>query len=274
MKNVLIFVLCLFLNFAHAKTYKVYLGTSPGSASDIQTRKLFDDVSRETGDTFIVLNKPGANFLVAYKSFIEDSKTNKDVILFNTSSIMLTAYVNEPTLGIDPINDVKGLMMLQKVNYFLAVREDSVYKNLSDIKGKINIAITSSVSELLVKKYLVGVDYQIIPYKSENESMAALLKGEVDVASTHNINTLLNTQKEKFRILKPYPQNMIGTVGYSVPLDFPEDDKKRLNRAMNNALKTEEFNNMGVEFVGGSGEKYDEQQKKTLGEIIKLKDRK
>lgn len=271
-------ILTLFLCVSHAKTYKVFIGTSPGSASDIQTRKLFDEVSKETGDTFVILNKPGAAFLVAYKAFMEESKTNQNVILFNVISSLITAYITNPNGEIDPNNELKGLMPLQKVHYFVVVRSNSNYKTASDLVGKINIASTSVLSELLIKKYLAHASYQIVPYKSENDSMFALLKNEIDVASSHNINTALLANKDKLRVIKVYPENMIGAVGYSVPKDFPEDEKRKLSLVMNKVVKSTEFSSWmkettGFEPEGGSGEKYDEILRNSFNEIIKLKDK-
>lgn len=261
----------MFMSFANAKTYKVFIGTSAGSSSDIQTRKLFDGVSEITGDSFVILNKPGASFIVSYKAFMEESRNDKNVILFNTTSLLVNKYVLGAGEDIDPLNDIKGLMALQKVNYFIAVRSDSNIHSLKDIDKKVNIGTTSAVSDLLVKNNFKKFDYQIIPYKSENESMLALLKGEIDVASTHSINTVITTQRNKFRIINVYPENMVGLVGYSVLKDFPNDDLIRLNRAMNNVLSNQDFSAFGTGFLGGSPEKYDDSQKKTFNEILRLK---
>ncbi len=266
------------MTMSYAKTYKVFIGTPAGSASDIQTRKLFDEVEKETGDNFIILNKPGAAFIVAYKAFIEESKTNPNVILFSTSGIMVNAYITSPNSGIDPNNEIKGLMLLQKLHYFLIVRNDFPYKSAKDIKGKVSIGTTTFSSDILVKNYLANVDYQIIPYKSENESTFAVLKGEIDMASSHNVNTVLIANQDKLRVIREYPENMVGVVGYSVIKDFPEDEKRKLNSVMNKIIKTKKYSSWmmetaGTEPIGGTGEKYDEILRNSFNEIIKLKDK-
>ena len=267
----LIMILCmmLFASFANAKTYKVFLGTPAGSGSDIQTRKLFDEVSKETGDTFVVLNKPGANFLISYNAFLEEVKNGQPAILYNATTLSI-ALMNK---GETP--EVKGLIALHKVHYYLVVKEESYIKTVSDMK-KLNIGSTSLVSELLLKTYLSGIDYAIIPYKSENESTLALLKNEVDAISTNSLNNLLLSQPDKFRMLSVYPENVVGITGYSVSKDFSEVDRKQLNSVMNKIIRSSEYstwmkNTFGINVEGGSVNRYDELNDKLLNEIVKVK---
>ena len=262
---------------AQAKTYKVFMGTAPGSASDIQTRKLFDEVGKETGDNFVVINRPGAGFLVSYRAFIEESRTNPDVILFyGTGGLSLVQL--GPPVDIDPLNELKGLMALQKVYYFVVVRSDSKYNTPADLKGKTNVGTVTTLSEFLVKRYMSQADLQTVAYKSENESMFALLKNEIDAASSNNNNTLLITHRDKLRVIRPFPDSMVGVVGYHVIKNFPEDEKQRLNRAMNKVLKSPGFTawmreTTGYDPEGGTGELYDELWRHGANEVNKLKNK-
>lgn len=252
-----------------AKTYKVYVGTPPGSTSDLQARMIFDAVSKQTGDTFVILNRPGAGFVISYKAFLEDSKNNPDVILFSISSMLL------PDAKIDPVNEIKGLVLLHKIHYFLVALEDSKFKTVSDIKGKLNVSITSPTSEILVTKNFPNSGLQTIPFKSENDALMSLLKKEIDLSSSNNMNAGLSSHRDKLRVIKAYPDNFFGFVGYSVPMNFPEDDKIRLNSAINKALETPEIRNWFKDIVGeypsgGSPEQYDKMTRYVKKELETL----
>lgn len=252
-----------------AKTYKVYVGTPPGSTSDMQARMIFDSVSKQTGDTFVILNRPGAGFVISYRAFLEDSKNNPDVILFSISSMLL------PDSKMDPINEIKGLVLLHKIHYFLVALEDSKFKTVGDIKGKLNVSITSPTSEILVTKNFPNSGVQTIPFKSENDALMSLLKKEIDLSSSNNMNSGLSSHKDKLRVIKAYPDNFFGFVGYSVPMNFPEDDKIRLNSAINKALESPEIRNWFKDIVGeypsgGSPEQYDKMTRHVKKELETL----
>lgn len=269
MKRILIMLCIMFVTtFANAKTYKVFVGTPPGSGSDIQTRKLFDEVSKETGDTFIVLNKPGANFVISYNAFLEEVKNGNPAILFNATTLSIAMSNRGESL------DLKGLIALHKVHYYVAVLEQSSFKSINDLK-KTTIGSTSLVSEILIKSYLNN-DNVIVPYKSENDSTLALMKGEVAAISTNSVNSILVTQSEKFRIINAYPENVVGITGYSVSKDFSESERKSLNAAMNKVVQSVDFKSwikstFNVSTEGGSPNRYDELNDKMLDEIYKRK---
>jgi tripartite-type tricarboxylate transporter receptor subunit TctC len=261
MKKILVLLLALFLSNAYAKTYKVFIGTSAGSTSDVMTRMIFDKVSKETGDTFVIINKPGAALLVSYQAFLAESKNDPNVILYSVAQMVVPSYITNPELKTDPLNEIKGLTMLQKIHYQLVVRSDSKINTVKDIKGKLNIGSTNKMSDLLFQREFPVGDFATIAYKSENETITALLKGEIDIANGHTINTLVKVHQDKLKVLRPYP-DVVSVHGYSVATNFPEEERRRLGKIISNIILSPEISNWilnttGIPAEGGTGERYD-----------------
>jgi tripartite-type tricarboxylate transporter receptor subunit TctC len=136
-------LLSMAATLSFAETYKVIVGTPPGSGSDTQARRVFDLVSKETGDTFIIMNKPGGAFVVSYRVFQEESKTSPNVLLLTHGSTLITSYVTNVDQKLDPLTETKGLIAFQRIRHFIVVREESNIQTAKDIKGKLNIGYST-----------------------------------------------------------------------------------------------------------------------------------
>lgn len=259
-----LFGLLVLTSLSHAETYKIYVGNSAGSPSDVYTRKIFDHVEKITGDTFLVINKPGANQMLAYQSFIEESRHNPNVIYSSGTATQVASYVVHPELKLDPLKDSKSLITVAKVHYHLLVNNSSAIKSSKDLKGKLNIGTSNSTTTTLINKSNFSADIQFIPYKSDTEVILALLKNEIDVASAISLNPLIRTHKDKLRIVTSFEElNISGATGYTVANNFPKEKFKKIHAALEQVLKHPDIQqwfvtNMGTTTVGGKPEQYDQ----------------
>ena len=252
-KIVLAVLLFAFSTLSLAETYKIIIGTPPGSGSDIQTRKVFDLVSKETGDKFIFLNRPGGAFVISYRAFQEEAKNSPNVLLLTHGSTLMSAYITHADQNMDPMMETKGLIAFQRVQHFVVVREDSNIRSAKDIGGKLNIGYSSLFVEPLIRSRFKG-DFQFIPYKSENEVTQALLSKEVDMVGTHSLNTLLLVHRDKLRKISPYDTPQEQHIGYSVPVSMSEIDRRRLNQAIDGVLKRPDIQEWFRETTGSPPE--------------------
>lgn len=259
-----LFGLFVLTSLSHAETYKIYVGNSAGSLSDVYTRKVFDHVEKITGDNFIVINKPGADQMLAYQTFLEESRTNPNVIYSSGTATQVASYVVHPQLKLDPLNDTKSLITVARVQYHLIVKNDSPIKTAKDLKGRLNIGTSNSTTTTLINKSNLPADIQLIPYKSDNEVILALLKNEINVASAISLNPLIRTHKDSIRIVSSFEDlNVTGATGYTVANNFPKEKFDRLHRALDQVLKHPDIQqwfvaNMGTTPVGGKPEQYDQ----------------
>lgn len=260
----ILFGLLVLSNISHAETFKIYIGNGAGSLSDVYTRKIFDHVEKITGDNFVVINKPGVDQLVAYQSFLEESKTNPNVIYSSGTATQVSSYIVHPELKLDPLRDTKSLITVARVQYHLIVRNDSQVKSIKDLKGRINIGSSNSTTTTLINKSNISADVQIIPYKSDNEIILALLKNEIDVASAISLNPLIRTHKNRINIISNFDNlGVTGATGYTVANSFPSDKFDRLHRAIDQVLRHPDIqqwftSNMGTTPVGGNPATYDQ----------------
>lgn len=254
-------LMCAATALCSAETYKVIIGTPPGSGSDAQTRKVFDLVSKDTGDKFVFLNRPGGSFVISYRAFQEEAKNTPNVLLLTHASTLMSAYVTHTDQNLDPMNETKGLIAFQRLQQFIVVRQDSNIRTANDITGKLNIGYASLFAEPLFRSKFKG-DFQFVPYKSENDATHALLAKEVDMIGTHSLNTLVLAHKDKLRKITPYGSAYDQHIGYSVPASMPEADRRRLNQAIDRVLKRPEIQQWFKETTdfpaeGGSPDHYD-----------------
>lgn len=260
----ILFGLLVLTSLSHAETYKIYIGNSAGSLSDVYTRKIFDHVEKITGDNFVVINKPGADQMLAYQAFLEESRHNPNVIYSSGTATQVSSYVIHPELRLDPLNDTKSLITVARVQYHLIVKNNSSIKSVKDIKGKVNIGSSNSTTTTLVTKSNLGPDIQIIPYKSDNEIILALLKDEIPVATAISLNPLIRTHKDSIRIISSFEHlGVTGATGYTVANSFPDDKFKTLHRALDQVLAHPDIRqwfvaNMGTTPTGGKPAQYDQ----------------
>lgn len=257
----ILFGLLVLTSLSHAETYKIYIGVPAGALSDNYTRKLVQHLERETGDNFVIINKPGADQLVAYREFLAESKTNLNVIYHSGTGTHVTSYVLYPDLKLDPMNDTKSLFVLSRVHYMVCAPKDSSIGGLTDIKGKLNIGSSNATSAMIVKLSNFDPEVQMIPFKDDQEVFVNLLSKTIPVAMCVSINPMIKAHKDTIKVVANFDHFLIGAVGYHVPKDFPEDKVKKLNAAMNKAIRDAEFNawlvdNTGTP-VGGSPDAYD-----------------
>jgi tripartite-type tricarboxylate transporter receptor subunit TctC len=262
---------------ANAEIYKIYNGTPAGSLSDSQTRKLALFLEQKTGDTFVVINRPGADQLVAYQSFIEESRNNPNVIYYSGTGTHVASYILYPNLKLDPLKDTKSLFYLLDTHYYICTPKDSPIRGIQDIKGKLNIGSSNATTTLILEQLNLDPEIQIIPYKDDKTVFLNLLSGDLPAAMCVSMNPLIRVNKDKIKIVANFDKFLVGGVGFHVPANMPDTKTKELNRLLNQAIKDPEINqfftdNYGIP-VGGPPEVYDrvieQYQRSLLSKLIK-----
>lgn len=257
----ILFGLFVLTSLSHAETYKIYMGVPAGSLSDNYTRKMAQLLEKETGDNFVVINKPGADQLVGYREFLAESKTNPNVIYHSGTGTHVTSYVLYPDLKLDPLADTKSLFVLSRVHYMVCAPKDSTITGLNDIKGKLNIGSSNATSAMIIRLSNFDPEVQMIPFKDDQEVFVNLLSKTIPVAMCVSINPMIKAHKDTVKVVANFDHLLIGAVGYHVPKDFSEDKAKRINAAMNKAIQDPEYrawliDNTGTP-IGGGPENYD-----------------
>lgn len=166
---------------------RVILPFGAGSGTDNIARPLFDALSREMNQPFIIDNRPGANGFIAAEAVaraVPDGKT----LLFTTNT---THSVNPnifKKLPYDPVKDFKPVSSLATSPYLLLVRKDIPVSNVNELKtwiganpGSASYAWGAAVSQMAGAGFLkrIGVNAVGVPYKSSPQAVTDLIGGQV-----------------------------------------------------------------------------------------------
>ncbi len=171
------------------KPVRVIVPFPPGGASDALARTVAQKLSEQTGQTFVVENKPGAASTIG---IAEAAKAPADgySMLLAAAPFVITQYVY-PRLGYDVRKDFMPLGLLQTTPLVLVTHPSLGLKTPAEFiraaktsPGKISYATPGAgslphlVGELF--KQQAGVDLLHVPYKGGGPAVADLLAGHVN----------------------------------------------------------------------------------------------
>lgn len=194
-----------------AKPIRIIVPVTPGSLSDVVSRRIAVDAGAIMGQPWITDNLPGANFVrgsLACKDARGDGYT---VCALPTSSITFNPYLVD-NLSYNPVHDFKDVIMLGKFTVGLVVSPSVPVKNMVELKayaqsnpGKLNFGTYGPASTANVFRHFLNdrwhTDITEVAYKGASELVLALMKGEIQMTWTALGNWTDNPNDSKGRIL-------------------------------------------------------------------------
>lgn len=171
------------------KPVRVVVGLPPGSGTDITGRAIAERLTAQTGQTFVVENRPGGSGSIAM-NLVSKAEPDGYTILVMSSSWTVTPST-VPNLPYDTLKDLAGVTMLADIANALAVRADRDYKSVRDLiavaranPGKMNAAVIGlgSATHLTTERFKLsaGIDVVSVPYKGTAEALTDVLSGRID----------------------------------------------------------------------------------------------
>lgn len=171
------------------RAVRIVVPYGPGGAVDVATRKIAQKLGEQTGQTFVVENRPGATGTIGLGQVARSEADGYTLVANDTTSALLP-YVFK-RLPFDPANDLQPVSAFLFVPMALAVKNDSPYKSLSDLlaKAKANPetvtygsggpgTIPHFAAESLGQAG--GVKFMHVPFKGAAEATQAVLSNVVD----------------------------------------------------------------------------------------------
>ena len=188
--------LCLSLS-AHApalaqaeypnRPIRIVVGFTPGGGNDIIARVFGQKLSESLGQPVIIENKPGAGAILATE-YVARSAPDGYTLLVGASGAMVINPAVYQKLNYDTMRDFKPVSELGSFPLILIVNAKSPFKSLADLVAyakanpdKANYSSSSAAFQLATElfKQKTGVPMQMIPYKGANDSVTAVISGEV-----------------------------------------------------------------------------------------------
>jgi tripartite-type tricarboxylate transporter receptor subunit TctC len=192
--------LVIFATAAHSQTYpsrviKLVVPYPAGGAVDITGRLLADQLRKRLNATIIVENKVGAAGTLG-ANFVARSAPDGYTVLLSGAATHAFAPWLYKSLPYNPVADFAPITQVTEGYLALTVRADS---SIKDVAGFIAATKEKGASmnyasngygtyphlamELL--KQTAGIEIAHIPFKGGNESITALLGGQVQVTLNH-----------------------------------------------------------------------------------------
>ncbi len=188
--------ICLcYSGFAHAadevkyptRPIRIVVGFTAGGGNDIIARIVGQKLSESLGQPVIIENKPGAGAILATE-YVARSAPDGYTLLVGASGAMVINPAVFEKLSYDTMRDFIPVSELAAFPLILIVNAASPFKSLADLVAyakanpdKANYSSSSAAFQLATElfKQKTGVPMQMIPYKGANDSVTAVISGEV-----------------------------------------------------------------------------------------------
>src|SRR5579859_109180 len=165
----------------------IVVGFTPGGGNDIIARIVGQKLAESLGQPVIIDNKPGGGAIVATE-FVAKSAADGYTLLVGASGAMAINPAVYARLGYDPVKDFIPITELGSFPLILIVNATSPIKSVADLIAfakahpkEANYSSSSAAFQLVTElfKQKTGAPMQEIPYKGANDSVMAVISGQV-----------------------------------------------------------------------------------------------
>ncbi|GAA5232280.1 tripartite tricarboxylate transporter substrate binding protein [Verticiella sediminum] len=253
--------------WAQDKPIQIIVPFGPGGSGDISARLLAEFLTKKTGRTVVVDNRPGASGIIGVGA-VRNAPADGSVLLLATTSTHLANPSLFRNLPYDPGEDFRLVGSFGPGSTYMLVRPDAPYKDLPAFieaakgrPGTINYGYFNATSQVTGALFAheAGIELTGIPYKQVGQAMADLIAGQIQVVFTDTVQgdgfvssgqlralaAHSDTRLERFPdvplIGESVPDFTIrgGFLGIAVPTATPLETQQTLNQWINEAITTE-----------------------------------
>lgn len=165
------------------------VGYGAGGGTDVCNRALAQDVSRQLGQPMVVDNKPGAGSSLSVNYTVRQRPDGYTIASLSTGGLL--NQVLTPSTSYDLTRDISPIAMVAQYQVGVLVRADSPYTSMKELikaaqSGKKSMSYSTAgigTPQHLTTQRLAqqaGVQWIHAPYKSGQEAVTALMRGDVD----------------------------------------------------------------------------------------------
>jgi tripartite-type tricarboxylate transporter receptor subunit TctC len=170
---------------------KIIVPIGPGGSYDLVGRYLADALSKRTGQTFFVENKPGAGTVVGTQAAAQSEGDGYTLMVGGLSNMAFNSALYSK-LAYDPLKDFTPVALVYRFGYVLVARKDLPQTQLSDIvvaakakPGSITVATAGAGTgqQLVAAAFIKAADVKMleVPYKGSPPAFTDLLAGRIDL---------------------------------------------------------------------------------------------
>jgi len=270
------------------KPVRIVVGFAPGGGSDFIARVIANKLTERFGSQVIVENRPGAGSTLGTELVVRSPADGYTLLL---SSASYTVNPSVYKLSFDPLNDITPIVQLSRGPYVVAVHPSVPARTLSELVAlakrepdKFSYASSGNGGHVHVATeyflYTAGIKITHVPYKGTGPALndtiggsVHLILGSVATALQHvksgRLRALAVTTPKRIAAAPDVPT--VGESGYPTyevtnwhglvgPRGLPKDIVERLNREVNESLKSKDVEKVlasdGLEPAGGSAQEF------------------
>ena len=287
-----------------SKPLRIVIAQAPGSASDVISRVVGNQLAEGLGQPIVIDARPGAGGVLGTEVAARSAPDGYTLFMANNSSHGSNPAVYAK-LPYDAIRDFAPISFVGSVPYVLVVDPKLPVKTVQEFialvksnPGKMNYASAGNGSthhfcgELL--KSMTGIDIQHIPYKGSGPGIAGLLGGEVSMMFSNvvdigsqikagKVKPLAVTVQRRASLLPEVPTmpeaglpdfEITSWFGLLVPAGTPAAIISRLNaeavKGLGKAELKATLNTLGLEVASSSPEQFAAHIKSEIAKFGKI----
>jgi tripartite-type tricarboxylate transporter receptor subunit TctC len=250
-----------------SKPVTIIIPFPPGGTLDVVGRMLAQKLGEQTGQTFIVDNRPGGAGTIGATA-VQKSPADGYTLLFAPST-MTTTPMTMKSAPYDVVKDFAPIALVAKAPLAIAVNKGLPITDVKSLvahakanPGKLSFAIGSTGSAGHLSTELLrrasGIEYLIVPYKGSAPAYQDLIGGQIDgfidpilgsapYSKAGQLRVIAVTSKARLPSQPEVPAVSETVPGYEFyswyalwgPAKLPADVAQRLNAEVNKALTTD-----------------------------------
>ncbi len=250
------------------KPIRVIVAFAAGGANDLVARVLGQKLTESLGQAVVVENKPGASGAIA-AMYAAKAKPDGYTLFFASSGTLIITPAMSTKLAYSS-SDYVPISMVATFPLFIVVNPSQPFQSIKDLveylkanPKKANFAGAGGSHQIAFElfKSQTGTAVEYIPYKGTNQSVAAVMAGDVlmsmaDAAGVAGqlkggqVRGLAVTSRERAVTFPSiptvaeagYPGLQMGSwMGLLAPADTPMPIVRKLQAEVNRIVKTADF---------------------------------
>jgi tripartite-type tricarboxylate transporter receptor subunit TctC len=169
-----------------SRPIRIIVGFAAGGGNDVIARIYGQKLSEDLGQPVIVENKPGAGAILAAE-YVSRAASDGYTLLVGATGMAINQSLYAK-LPYDSVRDFVAISELASFPLIMVVNSSSPIKSVADLvtyakanADKMNYSSSSATFQLVTElfKQKTGAPMQMIPYKSANEMVLAVVSGQV-----------------------------------------------------------------------------------------------
>ncbi len=174
-----------------AKTVRVIVPYPPGGGNDIIARAVADELTKRTGQNFLIDNRPGASTIIGTEVAAKSAPDGYNVFVSSQTTLAIVPNLKR-SVPYDPVRDFDPVSMLATQPYLLVVHPSLPVTTVKQLialakaqPGKLvfgspSIGTGGHLSAELFK-IATGVDMLHVPYKGGAQAAVEVIGGHVSL---------------------------------------------------------------------------------------------